>query len=815
MSRMKSALRACLMASLAASMAAPSAMAAQELDKREKQRIMQQAEEATASGRRLLQKGETKDARQRFLEAETLYRRILESEPTHKGAAIGASNIYYLTRRYEDGINVIRPLYEAKPDDLDLAHQLGIHLYKNGDRDEAIRLLERVAQHEERFDAMWLLSTHFYREAEWERGLNHMERYVKTRPEDTKALGLLGTYYLKMRRFDECVSTLDKFLQEYPDNTAAQINRANALFRSDRLDEAGDAYEALLARFPKRARLLYNLAAVRIKQNRCEDAVKLLDDFLATQKKNATALYFKADCQFKLGRLAEARSTFEEAGASAAKNPWVYYGLSQIAYTEGKMDEALRYALKAADLDDDWEIATWVGTLLRRAGKPGEALGWHDKAVEQKPDEPRIHVERGRDLWALKRVDDCVAAFDQAIKLDDSNKDARVGWVTAKTAKAVDMRKAGNTDGARTHLKDALARIPEYDIARVNLALIELTSNNVDAAEKAVSGDLKDADNPNLAAVRAMVHLLRGRDAQAKQSLDAALKGKTSLNAVAFTAQAHLAAKRGEWQTAAQAFEKANEADPAETTKRAATHAWLMTGLERLGQGEGGGALNALRRAAGDKNLLNARDRTSLDYGLAAAGVLTKPDEAAAKQMEAVLNGRGLAGAGFANLRDQGWAYVAYARLKGGNAKGTLAALKKVRNQRAVGAVYDELENAANDILAEKAFAAKNYKEAAKLWKKIAATSKDGAIKHNLTAAEFASGKTGNLKTWSDQAASASPPESLYNLAVAADRKGQYKQAYELYKRYASKAQGKAAQRAKARAEAKERVFGFGGGGVN
>lgn len=808
-----------------AGVTAPPARAAQPLSAQEQARRLQLADDAIDSARTLLARDDKRGATQRLEEAEGLYRGILAVNPSQKDAAIGLSDVYYLTRRYEEGVRLLTPFHEREPDDHDVSHQLGLHLYRKGEVSLAVPLLAAVAEDDGRFDAAWLLAVHYYRQAEWAKGLPYAELYVKARPEDTRALALVGTYYLKTERFPEAVDALDRYLAEFPDTLSARINRANALFRMEDYARAGMAYEALVAQNPDRARLLYNLAAVRIKQGRCDDAIPLLDRFIATTKNDATARYFRADCLMRLGRLEEARAAFEEASVDQANNPWIQYALSKIDFSEGKVDAALAHVRAAMGLaPSEWEILSWLGTLLRRTGDAAEALTSHDKALELAPDDPAkrggvasLHVERGRDLWVLDRAEDALAAFETARALDPTSTEARLGAAAAQTRLALAVR-AADAAAAKARLDAALALMPSYAAARTNLALLALDAGDAAEAERVIEGAPEPSLAPDHAAVLAYARLLRddaqGAEAALKSARATAGGGGTSpgLAGLVHEVEAHLAARRGDWQAAAEGFDAAYAAAPGEGLERARARAWLEVGLERLARGDAGAAKAALGRATGQRASFPADDRATLDFANAALAVVSGGDVAqATRQLQALLGSATYRGARWSNVRELGQVYVAYGLLLSDDPDRALPLLGRVSNAGPAGAAAARMTRYAKDLIARRAYAAGKYTAAELIWRELATQDpSDVAAATNAAAAVFMAGQhDAAAAAWRTLTAAGGPPEAFFDLGVALDRKGEPRAAYDAFKRYVD--QGGEAGDAPARVRAKERVFGFGG----
>jgi len=778
---------------------------------REVQRQLMLAEEAMDSARNLLARGEPRRARERLEEAEGLYRRILEGNPEQRDAAVGLSAVMYLARQHEEAIRFLLPFRERLPGDKDIAHQLGLHHFQAGQHGLAVPLLEEVAADEGRFDASWLLAVHYYRQAEWETGLAHAERYARAQPHDTRALGLLGTYYLKRERFSEAVTTLDRHLDAHPDNLAARINRANALFRMGDYDRAGAEYEALVEAHPERARVLYNLAAVRIKQRRCEDALPLLERFIELADHDATARYFRADCLLRLQRWAEARDAFEDAREGQDHNPWVFYGLSRVAASEGDLREALRHTERAAELGpSEWEIAGWTGTVLRRKGRPADALVWHDRALELAPGVANLHVERGHDLWGLARLDAALGAFETARELDPELASARRGVAAGRTARAVAARAEGDDAEARRHLAVALEVDPDYAPARTNLALVELDAGSYGAVLRVLDAGRDGADADQLA-VRAFARLAQGDEAGASADADAARRGATELTALVRETEAHLAVRRGDWESAAEAFEEAWEQAPRAELEAARARAWLEVGLDRLARGDGAGARAALARAGRQRAGFSADDRATLDFANAALAVVTSAEPArASRALATLIGGRAYAGPRWAVAREVGQLYVAYGHLRANEPDRALALLDRLRGVEGAGAAAAAMARFARDLMARRAFNQQDYAGAATIWQALVGLdADDAASRSNLGAAELARGRGDAAEAhWRALAAEGQPAEAFFNLGVLADRRGQHREAYEHFRRYLQRG-GAAADAVRERVEAKERVFGF------
>lgn len=775
------------------------------------QRRLQEASDAMSSAQNLLARGEQKAGQKRLGEAGKIYRELLRDSSESRDAALGLSAVLFLERRYTDGVALMRPFHERLPDDLDVTHQLGLHLYRAGEQQPAVPLLEAASADPRRFDASWLLIQHYYRQANWQAGLVHAERYLAARPDDNEALALIGTYFLKAEQYDRAIATLDKYLEREPKNVSARINRANALFRSGKVDRASTDYEKLLAEQPDQARFLYNLASVRIRQDRCDEALTLLDKFLVKEPKNGPALYFRADCLLKIGRFDDAQRAFERAGFDGqSNNPWVWYGLSRVALRQGQLDKATDHATQAATLGpEEAELASWLGTIHRKAGRPGDALTWHDKALTL-GESAAYHAERGYDLWALTRHAESLAAFERAMALDPALAGVADGVGANQVALGIAAWQKGDVTLATQLLEQAVAVAPRMQAARANLAVVLVAAQRLDQAELI----LKEGEGADVLAARSLLALQRGNTDEATRLAGQARAGKSSLGAVLSQVEGHLAARRGDWDGAVKGFDAALLATPSNQLELARAVSQLELGLERLGRGDGGGARDMLTRAQRFAARLDAEDRVTIDFALTALAVLGADNpELAAKNLAGQLAGAKFAGAQWAKVRDVGQGYVAHGWLRANNPTEARKALERVRDRAALGAAHDALLSAADDVEARRAFLARDFAKAERLWAALSArTPADTAFANNLAAARFMVGRAQEAEVaWKPLAEASTPLEAVYNLGNALARRGEHKAAFDLLDRY-GRSNGPEADRARDRAKVRARLFGYAGG---
>jgi tetratricopeptide (TPR) repeat protein len=774
---------------------------------------LQEAAAAMDSARTFLARKDEKGARRRLEEAEDIYRDVLRGERDHRDATLGLGSVLFLQRRYDEGVRLLEPVHGRAPNDADVKHQLGLHLYRAGQQQRGLAMLGEVAADGERFDAVWIILQHHYNNGDFALGLPWAQRYASARPEDIDALALIGTYYLKSNLFDEAIDAFDRYLKEHPDNLSVTLNRANALFRRGRHEDAAGVYTRLLERNPGNNRYTYNLASVRVKQDRCADAVPLLEDVLKKEPGFGPALYFRADCLRKLGDLERAEAAFREAAAAGQSNPWVHYGLSQTAWGRKDLPAALEHAARALELgSNEAELHAWRGTLVRRDGRPEDALPLHDRAIALAPEVAAYHVERGYDLFRLSRADEAVVAFARAMELAPDDARARSALLAATLESARSALDAGRAADARRLLDQAVKAVPTSGRARAFLTLVVLSIDGAATAEGVLRADPPPAsDAADIAAAEAAVAAVAGRAADAKRLLADAVAGQSDLVGRLHEVRAVVAAADGDWTAAARAYDDA--AGPGSTPRldQARALAWLQAALDRLGRGDGGAARESLGRARALQKALSPDDVAMLEFATQALATVgaERPDQAA-QLLSQTLAGARYQSTSLGRVRDLGQGFVAHAWMRAGNAAEAVKALDRVRDRRALGGAWEVLRRAADDLEARRLFAAGRPADAERLW---AAVGNDPISTHNVAAARFAAGRVDEAENaWRN--ANATPPESLWNLGNALARRGDHRGAWDQLRRYLATGATTARDDAERRVTTLQRLFGFAAGGA-
>jgi len=165
----------------------------------------------------------------------------------------------------------------------------------------------------------------------------------------------------------------------------------------------------------------------------------------------------------------------------------------------------------------DPEALFMLGMVYRDQGKTELAIGAFQSAVERNPDNVEAWVILG-DLMDRTHNPRAIQYFDNAIRVDPKN-------VEALHAKAYYLQNNEKIDEAIAIYKQIHVIDPQYPEAYLNIAILQLYRDSIDAAMKELT-ILKGIDPTNAAAwfYIGKAHQFRGEKEEAKASFEQALR---------------------------------------------------------------------------------------------------------------------------------------------------------------------------------------------------------------------------------------------------------------------------------------------------
>ncbi|CAN7685982.1 tetratricopeptide repeat protein [Pseudoduganella sp. LjRoot289] len=239
---------------------------------------------------------------------------------------------------------------------------------------------------------------------------------LRREPENFDALHLMGVLARQGGAPAAAVELIGRAIAVAPDKAIAHCNLGAALQDAGRHGDALASYERALALQPAYAMALANRGNALRKLGCLDDALASYDAALALQPAYAEALGNRGIALHQLGRRAEALDSF---GRSLTLNPNLaesYCGAAVTLQSMGRHEEATEAYRNAIEANPDYaEAWSSYGTLLQRVGDYQGALDCHDHALKLRPGSAPAHLHRANALRALRRNNEAVAAYRDAL----------------------------------------------------------------------------------------------------------------------------------------------------------------------------------------------------------------------------------------------------------------------------------------------------------------------------------------------------------------------------------------------------------------
>jgi Flp pilus assembly protein TadD len=304
----------------------------------------------------------------------------------YAGALVFLLTLAVLTWRqacvYQDLGTLWRDTVAKNPDSWLAHNNLGIYLYREGHRKEAIDHYHKAIKiNPDRSDAYYELGAVLGDEGRWDEAIENYRKAIQLNPDYAFALNNLGNALVARGQLDEAIQSYRRAVQLAPTYSTALNNLGVALAANGEFDEAIQSYRRAIQSNPRNSEPRVNLGLTLGELGRTREAAEQyraalqLNPNLTTALNNlAWALATSPDDQFRNGTEA-VRLAGHACELTHYTQPW-FLGTLGAAYAEtGRFPEAVAMAEKAG------QIATATGQAplvmkerqlleVYRAGKP-------------------------------------------------------------------------------------------------------------------------------------------------------------------------------------------------------------------------------------------------------------------------------------------------------------------------------------------------------------------------------------------------------------------------------------------------------------
>lgn len=279
---------------------------------------------------------------QRFSEAESLYRRVVEAEPTHVGAWHHLGLACVAQDKLAEAARAFQKALEVSPLHVESLTQLGILLARQN------RLPEATAK---------------FRQA------------IELRPEHAKAHNNLGVVLTQLGRSDEAMACYQEAARLQPDYAEAHFNLGIWFGDRKQHDKSIACYERALQARPDYVDAMFNLGLILIHERRPGEAAATLEHAVRLKPENPEGHNNLCLAYADLGRFDAAIASCDAALRLRPFDAKSHMNRGISLAASGRIDEGLAAYAVALRLQTEYVNAHWNRSLAWLA-QGDFARGW-------------------------------------------------------------------------------------------------------------------------------------------------------------------------------------------------------------------------------------------------------------------------------------------------------------------------------------------------------------------------------------------------------------------------------------------------------
>jgi tetratricopeptide (TPR) repeat protein len=264
-------------------------------------------------------------------EAESLYERVLQADPTQFDALYMLAIIEAQRGNFTTGLRRINEALRIRPNSVDALINLGLMQSKAADNAGALAAYKKALMVDPKsvlaHSGIGVVLRQLGRSGD---ALVHYDTALALAPEYAEIYNNRGNVLVDLRRLLDALASYDRAIILQPKFAESHCGRGNALRQLLRHEEALAAYNRALALQPDNPQILCSIGAVLMEMERHDEAAAKFRRAIALDP-HCAAAYNNLGLIFKeRGQSAEAKSAMEQAIRLAPRNTSYYENLSAL-----------------------------------------------------------------------------------------------------------------------------------------------------------------------------------------------------------------------------------------------------------------------------------------------------------------------------------------------------------------------------------------------------------------------------------------------------------------------------------------------------
>ncbi len=435
--------------------------------------------------------------------AEDSLRRAHTSRPDDPDVACNLGRVLWQQDKYEDALGVLDRLLSQDARCEDALYWKGRCLLDLERFREALPVFERLEQVNPKADELyfWYGRCHSELGAHAQAAAAYEEAFRRD-PEDYDPPDILhsvGVCHMKHGDFEAAEVSLQQAHTLNPEHPDILCDLGKVLYQLDRHEDALGVLDRLLSQDAACEDALYWKGRCLLDMERCQEALRVFERLEQVNSESEELHFWYGECHSALGALEHAATAYEEALRRDPKDCDARHKLGLVYYGQGRSTEALKQFEEMLK-NDEYAAQAYDGiaSCLFDLDLLDAALENWEKALALSPDEPDTVLGMGVILCALERYSEGREHLGKALESRETLGEARVGYLLFWLGLA--HLELGDVAQAIEALEESRRATPEECSVNAVLADAYVQAGNHDRARRVLdvalreeNGDIDDA----------------------------------------------------------------------------------------------------------------------------------------------------------------------------------------------------------------------------------------------------------------------------------------------------------------------------------
>jgi tetratricopeptide (TPR) repeat protein len=361
-----------------------------------------------------------------LVEAERLYRQILQTDPRHADAWHLSGLVAYQRGDLPAALDSIRRATQLDPLQASYHNHLGevyraMRCWPQAEAccRQAVELKEELAIAHNTLGAV------LADQGKFADAIASYRQAVKHDPGYAQAHSNLGAALQSLSRLDEAVACYRRSIACDPSYAVAWNQLGTALVKQGNFDEAVTHYRQALRLDPRLAAAENNLGALFQSQSKWDEAAACYQRALAIEAGCAEAHFNLGMVFHNQGHAARAVESYQNAIRANPQHAGAYNNLGAIFKRQGKLSEAVECYERALEFKPNFaEALNNLGNVFQLQSRNAEAMVCYEQTLRIDPDHAQAHYNRSRMLLAAGDFSAGWREYEWRLKCSDLEKQA-------------------------------------------------------------------------------------------------------------------------------------------------------------------------------------------------------------------------------------------------------------------------------------------------------------------------------------------------------------------------------------------------------